>query len=275
MRFYSTVSFFCGFLMGNVFIINVGVNASHGQLRSPVFDDGTFEFIPIPEQGRRRCCPECGTLPRYCDLESFNGLNLSKFIPAKYYHCRVHNDPEFVSYTYGDYPTISPRATNLQKVEKGDSIFFLARLVKYRNEVFTKDAGFYLIGYFEVEDILKEVTARPKRSIGKFINNAHMRRALYDQKLWNSFWVFKGSKHSCRFEYSIPFSKDFAEKILRDSSGHKIIWDEKRTELQVIGSHTRACRMINDKNRLRIFWEIIERTINMQNMKSKLRVRKP
>ena len=244
--------------MGNVFIINVGVNASHGQLRSPVFDDNTFEFIPIPEHGRRRSCPECETLPRYCDLESFNGLDLLKFIPKKYHHCRVHNDPEFVSYTYGDYPTISPRAANLQKLKKGDFIFFLARLVKYKNEAFTKEAGFYFIGYLAVEDIIKEVTARPKRPIlRKIINNAHVRRALYDLKLWNSFWVFKGSERSCRFKHAIPFSKSFAEKILRNSRGHKLIWDKGRTELQVIGSHTRACRIIDNKNKLHTFWEII------------------
>jgi len=248
--------------MDNVFIINVGVNASHGQLRSPVFDDGTFEFIPIPEQGRRRSCPECGTLPRYCDLKSFNGLDLSKFIPTNYYHHRVHNDPEFVSYTYGDYPTISPRAANLKKLVRGDFLFFLARLVKYRNEAFTKKAGFYIIGYFEVEDILKEATSRPKQSIlKKFINNAHVHRALYDPKLWNGFWVFKGSKRSHRFKHSIPFSKDFAEKILRNSAGNEIIWDKRRTELQVIGSHTRACRMIDDENRSRIFWKIIDKNV--------------
>jgi hypothetical protein len=243
--------------MDNVFLINVGVNASHGQLRSPVFDDGTFEFIPIPERGRPRSCPECETLPRYCDLESFNNLNLLKFIPKKYCHCRVHNDPEFVSYTYGDYPTISPRAANLKKVEKGDFIFFLARLVKYKNVGFTKKAGFYFIGYFEVEDILREATATPKQSIlRKFINNAHVRRALYDSKLWNGFWVFKGSKKSCRFDYSVPFSKGFFEKIIKNSRGRDIIWD-RRTELQVIGSHTRACRMINEENTLRQFWTII------------------
>jgi len=247
--------------MGNVFIINVGVNASHGQLRGPIFADGTFEFIPIPEQGRRRSCPECETLPRYCDLESFNGLDLLKFIPKRYYHCRVHNDPEFVSYTYGDYPTISPRAANLQKLKKGDFIFFLARLVKCRSEVFTNEAGFYFIGFFEVEDILKETVARPKRSIlRKFINNAHIRRALYDPKLWNGFWVFKGSQRSRRFKHAVPLSKGFAEKVIRDSRGHKLIWAKGRTELQVMGSYTRACRMIDDKNRLRTFRRIINMT---------------
>jgi len=34
-----------------IFLINVGVNASHGSLRSPIFEDGSFIFVPIPEEG--------------------------------------------------------------------------------------------------------------------------------------------------------------------------------------------------------------------------------
>ena len=245
--------------MRNVFIINVGVNASHGQLRSPIFDNNTFEFIPIPEKGRRSSCPECKTLPKYSDLKSFNNLDLLGFIPKRYHPLRVHNDPEFVDYTYGDYPTISPRAANLQKVKRGDSIFFLARLVKWRNDVFTKEAGFYLIGFLEVEDILKEAMAEPKRSVlREFIQNAHVQRALYNPRLWNRFWVFKGSEHSRRFEHAIPFSKGFAEKVLRNSRGDKLVWPTDRTELQVVGSHTRACRLIDNKARLRQFWKFID-----------------
>ena len=34
-----------------VFLANVGANSSHRHLFSPLFDDGTFEFLPIPEGG--------------------------------------------------------------------------------------------------------------------------------------------------------------------------------------------------------------------------------
>ena len=49
-------------------MVNVGVNASHGALRSPIFTDGTFEFLPIPED-RRLWSP---TLPAYPKLAAYN-----------------------------------------------------------------------------------------------------------------------------------------------------------------------------------------------------------
>ena len=35
-------------MSGRIFLANVGANASHA-FRSPVFPDGTFELLPIPE----------------------------------------------------------------------------------------------------------------------------------------------------------------------------------------------------------------------------------
>jgi hypothetical protein len=69
--------------MRKIFIINVGVNASHGRLRSPIFRDETFEFMPIPEDGKGfHNYPDCPLLPRYRDLKPFNkGVNLLRIIP--------------------------------------------------------------------------------------------------------------------------------------------------------------------------------------------------
>ena len=35
-------------MSGKIYVVNVGTNASH-LFCSPIFEDGTFEFIPIPE----------------------------------------------------------------------------------------------------------------------------------------------------------------------------------------------------------------------------------
>ena len=116
-----------------VFIINVGVNASHGGLKSPIFEDGTFEFVPIPELRESKhyhSYPDCPLLPRYRDLPAYSGGTLAKYIPQKYQNWKVHNDPEFKTFTYGDYPTTSPRAANLKKIKVGDYLFFLVRLTK-------------------------------------------------------------------------------------------------------------------------------------------------
>jgi hypothetical protein len=245
--------------MSRIFIINVGVNASHDTLRSPLFDDRSFEFIPIPEKSKsRHKCPDCELLPRYLDLKPFGNHNLLEIIPKRYHNLRVHNDPEFDTFTYGDYPTLSPRAANLKNIKIGDYLFFLARLVRWRNGRFTDEAGFYFIGFFEIKDILKNVTSEPsKDQLRIFGNNAHIRRGLYSSEFWDGFWVFRGSKNSKRFKYAIPFTKEFANTILDDLKRGKIIWPSNRSELQVIGSYTRACRIIREEKN-DIFWKFID-----------------
>ena len=243
-----------------VFILNVGVNASHGSLRSPIFDDNTFEFIPIPERSiLSHSAPDCPALPRYCDITSHSGRDILNLIPEKYHNWRAHNDPEFDRFTYGDYPTVSPRVANLKKIEIGDYLFFLARLVKWENGKFTSKAGFYLIGFFEIEDILKEVVTNPTNSeLVNFSSNVHIKRGLWNPAFWNGFWVFKGSKKSMRFKQAIPFSKEFVEAVLTDSRRGKLLWSPGRTELQIIGSYTRACRII-DGEKIGIFWKLIKK----------------
>lgn len=244
--------------MSRIFIINVGANASHGRLRSPIFENNTFEFVPIPETGRRVSCPDCLGLPRYSDLLTFNNLDYYDFIPKSYLELRVHNDPEFDSYTYGDYPTISPRAMNLRKAVKGDFIFFLARLVRYNYGSFGKP-GFFLIGCFEVESILKDVVEKPDdKALHFFGKNAHVQRALYSKRFWDGFWVFKGSKKSRRFKHAISFDKKFCDSVLLDSRGNTLVWPSHRSELQIIGSYTRACRVILQKDLVEAFWKRID-----------------
>jgi hypothetical protein len=249
--------------MKRIFIINVGVNASHGKLQSPIFDDDTFEFVPIPEKTKSKHYHNyvsCPLLPRYKDLLSFTGNSLLTYIPKSCWNWRVHNDPEFNTFTYGDYPTLSPRAANLKKIGIKDYLFFLARLTRWKNGSFTKEAGFYLIGFFEIEDMLKEVTKRPSNAtLKKFNNNPHVRRGLSNPKFWDRFWVFKGSHNSTRFKYAIPFDKNFADKVMKDSKGRKWIWKNNKTELQTIGSYTRSCRVIEREEEVTDFLRFVDR----------------
>ena len=129
-------------------IINVGVNTSHGSLKSPIFEDNTFEFVPIPEKK----CLDYYKIPKYKELH-FRYKNYSKFIPKNKFEVRAHNDPEFHTFTYGDYPTKSPRAANLKRIEPGDILVFLARLVLWGGGRYLGPPGFFLVGYFEIKQI--------------------------------------------------------------------------------------------------------------------------
>lgn len=139
-----------------LYIANVGVNkkhASEGGIKSPVFPNGTFEFIPILED--KRDCRYTSNI--YSTIKCYNNpkLTLSHYIGKEEYHnYAVHNDPEFETFTYGDIYT--PRASNLKDVKPNDIILFLARLYEYKKDKkgagFTDNKGnFYFIGYFTIE----------------------------------------------------------------------------------------------------------------------------
>lgn len=146
-----------------LYVVNVGANvgdASRRGLRSPIFPDGTFEFIPIKEH---RDFANFGGIPRYCDLPTYTrrAESLAAYVPKRVALYRVHLDPEFSTFTYGD--ILSPRASNLRDVTERDQVWFLARLWNHNGPGWEQGSGFYFIGLFEVEDnIFVEAGTEPE-----------------------------------------------------------------------------------------------------------------
>jgi hypothetical protein len=193
------------------FLANVGVNASH-PVCSPLRADGTFDLVPIPEP-----------VPWQSPMVRGWGDHA------------VHIDPDFISTpaTYGDNCRRAGRAFNLRRAQPGDVIVFLARLVDHR-------PAFYLVGGLEIDQILRDVTADPGQ--GWWDANAHVRRARATGR-WDSFWVFKGTHSSRLFTHAKPFARPDAASVFGDT-WH---WPAHRTELQTIGSHTRAVRRVEGR----------------------------
>ena len=246
-----------------IFLANVGANASH-RFAGPVFEDGSFEFLPIPEQ------PDLAGshAVRYRDLVSFNipGLGLTEYVPERLWNRAAHSDPEFETFTYGDNCEWSPRAAGLKGVHRGDVLLFLARLELWGRNGRTGTYGFYMVGFLEIESVLRNVRARPSESeMVRFGRNAHVRRGLSDDSLWDGFWVFGGSDRSRRFERAVPVDREIAEAAFTSARGWPWRWDGGRTPLQVIGSYTRSCRCVIDPSmpgqseRADTLWEWIER----------------
>jgi len=175
-------------LSGRVFLANVGANASH-RFAGPLFDDSTFEFLPIPED---RDLPPGHTV-RYRDLRSFNrpGSDLLKYVPRRLWDRSTHNDPEFETFTYGDNSETTSRGAALKRLRPGDRLAFLARLERWHQGRATGQFGFYLVGFLEIASAdwaLKSVWARPEAvTLSPFMLNAHVRRGLGDVALWA--WV--------------------------------------------------------------------------------------
>jgi hypothetical protein len=234
-----------------IFLANVGVNASHINLglQSPRFPDGRFEFIPIPELKEFQ---QASGFVRYNQLQCWNETNesLARYIPINRADLAVHTDPDFTALTYGDECGRTSRAAALKQAQPGDILVFLARLADYRNGLFTGQAGFYLVGFLEIAEILKDIRAQPEpANFARYMHNAHLRRAQHDPRWYDGFYIFEGSARSRRFQIAYPFGKAEAEQYLRDKSGQPFRWQEGRTELQTIGSYTRTCRCVLDAGR--------------------------
>lgn len=253
---------------GKIFIINVGANTA-SPLQSPAFSDGTFEFTPIPEYTQI----DSGHILSLKDLRQFNAPE-KPFIdlfpegmidPIK----NVHNDPEFLTFTYGD--NIEQKR-NLQKLQTGDFLFFLARLVPYSGGIFQhKRAYFALIGFLEIAERLDDPTS-PLFTSPAFIRSAHVIRYLTDPASLSGFAIYKGSTNSRRFKYAVRFDREFVEYVpLLKADGS--LWDWSRTtELGIIGSNTRTARMFIDpsteigRGQAKRFWLHIWKTQKWEKM---------
>ncbi len=227
-------------------IVNVGVNASHGSIRSPLFPNGRFILLPIPERKGFENCPEILT---YSDILKDTGSLRKRILPSRHFNTKVHNDPEFETYTYGDYPGSVPKASKLKRLGTGDYIFFLSRLVEFDGEAYGT-AGFYIVGYLRIERIFRDIARKPSQQILSSISgNAHVKRGLCCEQYFDRFWVFKGDKgESSVAETAVPFDRHLADRLLRDAKGNKLSWDCAKSDLQVIGSYTRTCPIIGSND---------------------------
>jgi hypothetical protein len=103
-------------------MLRIGVDAGSGGMQGPLFQDGSFEYIPIPDSS--------GVDKRtYGNTSGLKGRKLVEYFPEsrqpKMADCSIHFDPEFVTFTYGD-PT--PPKAGLRRLENGDMLVFYCGL---------------------------------------------------------------------------------------------------------------------------------------------------
>ena len=278
-----------------VYLVNVGVNHTH-KLRSPIFPDKHFEFIPIHEEVHISECLQTPIQPiTYDHLHCYNTpRKLLSLFPEKlqnqYKHHIVHYDPNLnnpndaphAAFTYGDVPYLSPRAASLRHTQPGDLLFFLANLASFDDHEgqFSPGSGqrsFYLIGFIEIELVLEYSyhtgkglrnpfsQAQASYDLLQFTRNAHVNRLLTLPHRYEKlpFTIFEGSNRSQRFQYAVQITRQMCDICLRDKNGQPFDYSKFQSLDACIGAYTRSVRPHfilehqADRDRFQIFLEYI------------------
>ena len=179
-------------------LLRVGIDLGYGAL-SPVFNDNTYEFIPIYYKNLKE--NEKNEIRTYNELNSnykidkhgkqtiTNKGNLTQYLPQKIHNKIVHLDPEFESYTYGE-PN-HPKRAALLKLNEGDILaFYLGGHIWNMEPKINKNV--YLFSYFIVKKVYDwdNLTKNERLLLSKteLKNNAH----IISSKSKNNLVVVKG-----------------------------------------------------------------------------------
>jgi hypothetical protein len=149
-------------------LLRVGIDKGCGGALAPIFEDGSFEYIPIPETH-----PETKENQTFNNTRGRKNINFSHYLPQKIHDQPLHYDPEFETYTYGD---ATSKRKSLLKLDQEDLLVFYAGLTPYHNDKYTE--ALYIIGYFTVTRVIdfNALTEEEKKTYSKkYSNNAHLK----------------------------------------------------------------------------------------------------
>lgn len=198
-----------------VVLLRVGIDAGCGGIQGPLFEDGTFEFVCIPDNKRV-------SVHTYGNMVGRNGHAHVGYFPESrrtlMTEQTVHVDPEWETFTYGD-PTTPKRS--LRHLQPGDLLAFYCGLQEW--DAVTgwnghRRPALYLAGYFEVAlaGMAGDFDKKVLRS--EFGKNFHVRySSVFDQQK-NDLVLVKGGPGSRLFSKASQISvegKDRAGKPLK------------------------------------------------------------
>ncbi|ELZ20903.1 Nmad3 family putative nucleotide modification protein [Natrinema limicola] len=171
-----------------VVLAGVGADSTNVGALAPLYDDGRFEYVPIPEKTRETT--ETETLGSW-ELRADDGVaaDLTTRITPQpvgdgaetvtgdtLASWPLHRDPNFEALTYGEHRT-SGYVSRLRALEPGDVVGFYAGLRRPDGD----RAHRYLIGYVTVADVavVSPDMSRSEREaiLASHPENAHTKRA--------------------------------------------------------------------------------------------------
>src|SRR5262249_38053359 len=179
-----------------VVLLRVGVDAGCGGIQGPLFADGAFEFVCIPDS-------KGVSVHTYGGMVGRNGTAHVSYFPESRRKAMesqaVHVDPEWETFTYGD-PTTPKRS--LRFLRAGDFLVFYCGLQEWDAEDgwnYDCRPALYLAGYFEVA--LAGMAGDFDRKVlkGEFGNNFHVRYPSVFEQQKNDLVLVKGGPGSRLF----------------------------------------------------------------------------
>jgi len=220
-------------------LLRVGIDKGCGGALAPIFEDGTFEYIPIPEED-----PDTTESRTYLNTESCKGQPFAYYLPSRIEDSCMHFDPEFETFTYGD-PT--SKRGYLLKLDRNDLLVFYVGLTPFMNTNF--EEALYIIGYFTIDRIVdfnQIAETETEEFAKKYQNNAHIKRSMDYQDLV----IVAGNKQKSRLlDKAILISKRKPDK-----RGHlyHAVSPEMEKLLDIHGSIQRSIppRLIKGKENL-------------------------
>jgi hypothetical protein len=168
-------------------LLRVGVDTGTGGALGPIFDDGSFEFIPIPER-----YPSKG-VKTYKNTMGRRGDPLSTYVPKALENTAMHVDPEFDTYTYGDSTPI--KRWSLLKLRPDDLLVFYVGLQPFNTDRY--QTALYSSGFFTVQKVV-DFNHLPRADIERccklYANNAHVKRG----PPFDDLVIVAGNTHSSK-----------------------------------------------------------------------------
>ncbi|CAN5504170.1 hypothetical protein BH10BAC5_BH10BAC5_15780 [soil metagenome] len=212
--------------MKKVALLRVGADSGNLGFHGLIKSDGNFVFIPINETFRELYnCENAKELTYSNCLSNENKKYIEYFTESNKFRFKdeiIHNDPEFVTFTYGD-PSVNKNGLN--KLCKGDYLIFYSSLINIKNEV-----NLYAIAYFEIESIFCATNVNEREFLLKdFKNNFHV-------------------KHESIFARDVTYKKNGGLKLVKGSVRSKFMDKAvKISERKVYGSDNRKRFVISEE----------------------------
>ena len=218
--------------------LRIGIDKGTDGCLAPIFKDLSFEYIPLSETDK-----QTDEKRTYRNVIGRKGKSMAAYLPEKVKSRKIHFDPEFETFTYGDKGS---KTKWLKKLNQNDLLVFYAGLTPHNNDHHPE--ALYIIGYFTVAEVIDfNVLSKEKKEeyCKKYPNNAHIKR----YKDLDGLIIVKGQNNSKLLNKAILISEPRLNKIGRK---YHAVSKEMEGLIGIRGSIQRSIppRMIKDNEYL-------------------------